>query len=165
VFFDNTKGDPLASNPSPAGDMNVEKYAGLVRSCAYTLKGKYALDDVTQEGFIGLMRAHRTHDPSRIPYLLHASIVVRNAIIDALRRWDRGPQGVAIGDVPDRESEPQLDYEDLLGSLPVPQGEILYRRYWQRERTPDIAKDLGMSRQHVNRLSRLALDSLRQKLE
>jgi RNA polymerase sigma factor (sigma-70 family) len=165
VFFDNTKGDPLASTPPPGGDIDVEKYAGLVRACAYALKGKYDLEDVMQEGFIGLMRAHRTHDPSKSPYLLHASIVVRNAIINAIHRWDRRPQGQTIGDVPDREREPQLDYQDLLASLPVPQGEILYRRYWLGERTPEIAKDLGMSRQHVNRLSRLALDSLRESLE
>ncbi len=76
-------------------DEVVAQYARLVRAVIrpYFLSGG-DVDDLYQEGMMGLLKAIRTYDPARSPHFeAYAVVCIRNRILDALRRqsheWER----------------------------------------------------------------------------
>lgn len=69
----------------------VAQYARLVRSIIrpYFLQGG-DVDDLYQEGMIGLLKAIRTYDAQRSPHFEpYAAACIRNQILDAVRRQAR----------------------------------------------------------------------------
>lgn len=72
---------------------------GLVRSCAMSMRNMYIkfgdTDDVVNEGVIALMDAIESFDPSKgAKFETYASLKIRGAIIDFLRRQDWIPRNV-----------------------------------------------------------------------
>lgn len=72
---------------------------GLVRSCAMSMRNMYVkfgdTDDVVNEGVIALMDAIESFDPSKgAKFETYASLKIRGAIIDFLRRQDWIPRNV-----------------------------------------------------------------------
>lgn len=72
---------------------------GLVRSCAVSMRNMYIkhgdTDDVVNEGVIALMDAIDSFDPSKgAKFETYASLKIRGAIIDFLRRQDWIPRNV-----------------------------------------------------------------------
>ena len=68
----------------------VLQYARLVRSVIrpYFLSGG-DVDDLYQEGMLGLLQAIRTYDPARsASFKAYAAVCIRNRIFDALRRQE-----------------------------------------------------------------------------
>ncbi len=77
----------------------VLKNLGLVRSCAMALRNMYIkfgeVDDVVNEGVIALMDAIETYDPDKgAKFETYASLKIRGAIIDFIRRQDWIPRSV-----------------------------------------------------------------------
>lgn len=77
----------------------VLKNLGLVRACALSLRNtfiKYGeVDDVINEGVIALMDAIETFDPAKgAKFETYASLKVRGAIIDYVRKQDWVPRPV-----------------------------------------------------------------------
>ncbi len=77
----------------------VLKNLGLVRSCAMMLRNMYIkygdVDDVINEGVIALMDAIETFDPEKgAKFETYASLRIRGAIIDYIRRQDWIPRSV-----------------------------------------------------------------------
>jgi RNA polymerase sigma factor FliA len=77
----------------------VSGYAQLVRRIAYHLKARLPdsvqLDDLIQAGMIGLLEAHENFDGSRgANFETFASIRIRGAMIDEVRRGDWTPRSV-----------------------------------------------------------------------
>lgn len=77
----------------------VLKNMGLVRSCAMALRNMYVkfgeVDDVVNEGVIALMEAIETFDPEKgAKFETYASLKIRGAIIDYIRRQDWIPRSV-----------------------------------------------------------------------
>ena len=77
----------------------VLKNIGLVRACALALRNMYIkygeVDDVINEGVIALMEAIETYDPDRgAKFETYASLKIRGAIIDFIRRQDWVPRNV-----------------------------------------------------------------------
>lgn len=82
--------------PAPFDGRNedevVSQYARLVRTVIrpYFLSGG-DVDDLYQEGMLGLLKAVRTYDPSRSPnFEAYAAVCIRHRIFDALRRQEHG---------------------------------------------------------------------------
>lgn len=77
----------------------VLKNLSLVRSCAMALRNMYIkygdVDDVVNEGVIALMEAIETYDPDKgAKFETYASLKIRGAIIDYIRRQDWIPRSV-----------------------------------------------------------------------
>lgn len=80
------------------GDL-LSDYAQLVRRIAYHLKARLPdsvqLDDLIQSGMIGLLEAHENYDGCRgANFETFASIRIRGAMIDEVRRGDWTPRSV-----------------------------------------------------------------------
>lgn len=78
----------------------VSKYATLVKRIARhvisRLPASVQIDDLEQAGLIGLMEAVRLYDPSRgASFETYATIRVRGAMIDELRRSDWSPRSLS----------------------------------------------------------------------
>lgn len=77
----------------------VMKNLGLVRSCAMALRNMYIkygeVDDVVNEGVIALMDAIETYSPDKgAKFETYASLRIRGAIIDYIRKQDWIPRSV-----------------------------------------------------------------------
>lgn len=77
----------------------VEQYAPLVKRIAYHLLGRLPehiqVDDLIQAGMIGLLDAARHYDASQgASFETYASIRIRGAMLDELRRNDWAPKSV-----------------------------------------------------------------------
>ncbi len=80
------------------GDL-VTSYANLVKRIAHHLKARLPdsvqLDDLIQAGMIGLLEAHENYDGARgANFETFASIRIRGAMIDEVRRGDWTPRSV-----------------------------------------------------------------------
>ncbi|WP_255487116.1 RNA polymerase sigma factor FliA [Oceanospirillum sediminis] len=77
----------------------VEKHAGLVKKVAQHLMGRLPssvlLDDLIQAGMIGLIEAAQKFDGSKgASFETYASIRIRGAMLDEVRRYDWAPRSV-----------------------------------------------------------------------
>lgn len=111
----------------------VLKNLGLVRACALSLRNtfiKYGdVDDVVNEGVIALMEAIDSFDPAKgAKFETYASLKVRGAIIDYVRRQDWVPRPV-------RKFVRDLDKANS----------ILYNQYNRAPTNGELAEYLGMS--------------------
>lgn len=111
----------------------VLKNLGLVRACALSLRNtfiKYGdVDDVVNEGVIALMEAIDSFDPAKgAKFETYASLKVRGAIIDYVRRQDWVPRPV-------RKFARDLDKANS----------ILYNQYNRAPTNGELAVYLGMS--------------------
>lgn len=117
-----TRYDDMAlQNPSSV----VEDLLPLVKSIALRIRVKLPdfieLDDLTQAGLIGLLNACHSYDPNQgANFQTYASIRIRGAILDELRRNDWLPRSVqtqlgevsrAIAKVEAREGRTAQDHE------------------------------------------------------
>ena len=117
-----TRYDDMAlQNPSSV----VEDLLPLVKSIALRIRVKLPdfieLDDLTQAGLIGLLNACQSYDPNQgANFQTYASIRIRGAILDELRRNDWLPRSVqtqlgevsrAIAKVEAREGRAAQDHE------------------------------------------------------
>ena len=113
--------DVALQNPSSV----VEDLLPLVKSIALRISVKLPdfieLDDLTQAGLIGLLNACQSYDPNQgANFQTYASIRIRGAILDELRRNDWLPRSVqtqlgevsrAIAKVEAREGRTAQDHE------------------------------------------------------
>ena len=82
-----------------SGDELVERYAPLVKKLAYHLLGRLPasvmVDDLIQAGMIGLLDAAGQYDQTQgASFETYASIRIRGAMLDELRRTDWVPKSV-----------------------------------------------------------------------
>ena len=117
----------------------VLKNLGLVRACALSLRNtfiKYGdVDDVVNEGVIALMEAIDSFDPAKgAKFETYASLKVRGAIIDYVRRQDWVPRPV-------RKFARDLDKANS----------ILYNQYNRAPTNGELAEYIGMSKDKLLR--------------
>lgn len=80
-------------------DTLVDQHAGLVRRIAYHLSARLppsvVVDDLVQAGMIGLLDAAQHYDPTQgASFETYATIRIRGAMLDELRRNDWAPKSV-----------------------------------------------------------------------
>jgi len=80
-------------------DQLVEKYTPLVKKIAYHLSARLPadihIDDIIQSGLIGLLDASKHYDPRQgAQFETYATIRIRGAILDEVRRSDWVPKSV-----------------------------------------------------------------------
>lgn len=117
----------------------VLRNMGLVRSCAMSLRNMYIkygdVDDVVNEGVIALMDAIDSYDPLKgAKFETYASLRIRGAIIDFIRKQDRVPRQV-------RKFARSLDKANSL----------LYNLYNRAPTTAELAQAMGMDEEKLLR--------------
>ena len=88
-----------ATTDTTASDRLVEQYAPLVKKLAYHLVGRLPatvlVDDLIQAGMLGLLDAAGHYDPTQgASFETYATIRIRGAMLDELRRNDWAPKSV-----------------------------------------------------------------------
>jgi len=78
----------------------VQSHATLVKRIAHYIMSRLPpsvqLDDLVQAGLIGLMEAFRSYDPEQgASFETYATIRIRGAMLDELRRSDWGPRSLS----------------------------------------------------------------------
>ncbi len=166
--------EPAARTPhddSDAVQALVEEHLGLVRRIArrHAPRGE-DVDDLFQEGAVGLLKAFRRFDPDRgVPFRAYAAIVVEGEIRHHLRDSSCAPLPDLVPlehDVPTTatgfgRSDDRADLEARLSLLEPREREIVYLRFFADLTQDEIARCLGISQMHVSRLLRGALVRLR----
>ncbi|MCU7801504.1 MAG: RNA polymerase sigma factor FliA [gamma proteobacterium symbiont of Lucinoma myriamae] len=88
-----------SSEGKQIADQLVEKYAPLVKKIAYHMSARLPadihIDDIIQSGLIGLLDAGKHYDPKQgAQFETYATIRIRGAILDEVRRSDWAPKSV-----------------------------------------------------------------------
>ena len=145
-----------------AEEILIDKYKGLVKlkAKAYFIAGG-DLEDVVQEGLIGLMKAVRSFDPEReASFKTYASTCISNQIIKAIRNADRGKNhplndAVSLNDTVESTDE-TLTIGDIVKAsiFDEPEEKLLYQEMMDR-----IMKSINAS------FSDLEREVFRRKLE
>ncbi len=116
-----------------AADQLLEKYTPLVKKIAWHLSSRLPadihIDDIIQSGLIGLLDASKHYDPSQgAQFETYATIRIRGAILDEVRRSDWVPKSV------------HKKARDLTAAI----AEI-ERRTGRDARDIEVAQELGVS--------------------
>jgi RNA polymerase sigma factor for flagellar operon FliA len=184
-----------------AGDVGsrgalIERYSdlavGIARCMRIPSTSLADRDDAASAAMIGLISAVDRYDPRRgVPFEAYASLRIRGAIVDELRRVDergradRRPEGaelaVSLDDLMERGAHqgPAIDdgfterYEqedlttrvqDALGRLPARQREVIARYYGDELTLREAGAKMGVSEARACQLHGRAIQNLRREL-
>ena len=111
----------------------IEEHSGLVSRIAYHLAARLpasvVVDDLIQVGMIGLLDASQQYDPSQgAAFTTYATIRIRGAMLDELRRNDWAPKSV---------HKKQRDLMKVVSSIETRTG--------HEARPKEIAKEMDIS--------------------
>jgi len=111
----------------------LEKYTPMVKKIAYHLMARLPadihIDDIIQSGLIGLLDASRQYDPRQgAQFETYATIRVRGAILDEVRRSDWAPKSV------------HKKARDLTAAM-----QEIERRTGRDARDIEVAQEMGVS--------------------
>lgn len=111
----------------------VEKYAPLVKKIAYHMSARLPadihIDDIIQSGLIGLLDAGKHYDPRQgAQFETYATIRIRGAILDEVRRSDWAPKSV------------HKKARDLTATI-----QAIERRSGRDARDVEVAQEMGIS--------------------
>ena len=186
---------------SRAGDASsrgalIERYCDLAIGIARCMRVPEASladrDDLSSAAMIGLISAVDRFDPRRgVPFEAYASLRIRGAVVDELRRVDergradRRPEVAALavsldvllekgthhGPTVDDGVDERYEQEDLktrvqdaLGRLPARQREVIARYYGDELTLRETGAKMGVSEARACQLHGRAIQNLRREL-
>jgi RNA polymerase sigma-70 factor, ECF subfamily len=154
----------------------VRRVFGL---CRYMLDSRESAEDATSEVFLKVQRSIGSYDGS-IPFPRWLLRVAGNQCIDALRRQQRGRQvtvevedGAAVTEPAGSEPSPlgavlsaeeRVQVRDAIARLPENYRVPLVLRYYGELSYDEIARQLGLKKNHVAALLFRARQELRRRL-
>jgi len=171
----------------------IERYAPLARNCArrvHVVSAMADADDVYSSALLGLIDAVDRFEPDRgVPFEAYASLRIRGAILDELRRVDERGRGVTA-EAPkamsldalveddwqaflavDHSFDEPFEREDLRGrveralaTLPARQREVLARYYGDALTLREAGVRMGISEARACQLHGRAIVNLRRAL-
>src|SRR5947209_17861846 len=173
----------------------IERYVPLARTCARRVRIESAVldsDDLFSAALLGLIDAVDRFEPDRgVPFEAYASLRIRGAIVDELRRVDERGRGIHAGDIPkavsldllveddwqaflaraDDAIDDAFEREDLVGrlkralsGLPPRQRELLARYYGDALTLREAGVRMGISEARACQLHGRAIVNLRREL-
>lgn len=162
---------------SKKGDtaIRVEDHLGLVRAVVlkYSRKGRLEDSDLYSVGCLALVEAAKEFDPSRSGFATWATRVVRQRVIDEIRRVARDREVASTetvcnvvspsGNLPVHLAEPILALRKS-DSREYARDKRVLRRYFLEGRTlSDIGRSLGMSKEGARKRINSAISNIRIK--
>ena len=173
----------------------IERYVPLARACARRVRIESAMvdgDDLFSAALLGLIDAVDRFQPQRgVPFEAYASLRIRGAIVDELRRVDERGRGIHAGDIPkavsldllveddwqaflaraDDAIDDAFEQEDLFGrlkgalsGLPPRQREVIARYYGDELTLREAGMRMGISEARACQLHGRAIVNLRRAL-
>jgi RNA polymerase sigma factor for flagellar operon FliA len=174
----------------------IERYAdlaiGIARCMRIPTSSLADQDDVSSAAMIGLIGAVDRFDPRRgVPFEAYASLRIRGAVVDELRRVDergrvdRRPEGAELavsldllletgahqGPVAEDGFAERYEQEDLktriqdaLGRLPARQREVIARYYGDELTLREAGAKMGVSEARACQIHGRAIQNLRREL-
>jgi RNA polymerase sigma factor (sigma-70 family) len=156
--------------------IEIEDYVGLVRSVIAKYKG-YSLpvDDLFQEGMMGLMEAKKRYDAGKgASFATYAVFWIKKRIIDALKNERKvsmdaleyddellNSELVATQEKPDSEEEEAVRKIVIPPGFPVEESKFLILHYDEQKTLAEIASIMGLSREKIRQLKQKALRRLK----
>ena len=173
----------------------IERYVPLARTCARRVRIESAVldsDDLFSAALLGLIDAVDRFEPDRgVPFEAYASLRIRGAIVDELRRGDERGRGVRREAMPkaisldllvedewqaflgkaDDAIDEAFEREDLRGrlrgaldGLPTRQREVLARYYGDALTLREAGMRMGITEARACQLHGRAIQNLRRQL-
>lgn len=159
-------------------EANLEMVAKIAGAMMRQLPPSVVLDDMYQEGVIGLMRAAERYDPSRrVAFPVYAKRRVVGAIKDANRRRHyRNATLLPLSDAKEQSVMPDHDeridaermarqVNKVVSILKPRQRGIVERYYGAEQSSKQIAREAGMLTPRVGEIRRAAVIEMRSGLE
>ena len=150
--------------------VRVEDHLGLVSSIVlkFIRKGEVEDSELYSVGCLALVEAARTHDPSKSKFCTWAYRVVRNRIIDEVKKSGRTKERSACDlslFADERESPmPVHMLPQMLGDTKVDDStKMLVGHYIDGKSLAEIGRELGFSREWVRKKVQSAISRIRSK--
>ena len=160
--------------------ITIEDYIGLVRSIVSRYRNyNYPVEDLMQEGMIGLMEAEKRFDFEKgTSFATYAAFWVKKRIIDALNRERKESMDALSyddnilneeqendGQSSAQEPEPTEQILDIPQNIPAEEQTFLNLHYKEKRTLKDIANIMGLSRERIRQLRQKALRRLRHTIQ
>lgn len=160
-----TAADDLMIENAPLARWLVDRF---VRTCS--ILQSVPIDDLHQEGYVAMLLAARSFDPSRgVRFSSYASVGIRNRLLSLADQLKRSPRlvtaaPVVLGNTISKGNSSVLDVADeieaLLGALQLPERDMVEGYYLRGERQQDLGALWGCTDSAVNERLRKALTRL-----
>jgi len=158
----------------------IEEYVGLVRSIVSRYRYyNYPVEDLMQEGMIGLMEAKERFDGEKgASFTTYAAFWVKKRVIDALNRERKeSMDAIAYDDSifnEEQEIEAEVKVEETeleVNELNIPQDfpeeekKFLNLHFIEKQTLSEIAKIMNLSRERIRQLKQKAMRRMKQYLK
>lgn len=149
--------------------VRVEDHLGLVSSIAlkFVRKGDVEDSELYSIGCLALVEAAKTHDPSKSKFCTWAYRVVRNRIIDEVKKSGRQRES-SPGDLSSfaDEREPAMPVHmipEILRGEKDESTRMLVEHYLDGKSLAEIGREFGLSREWVRKKVQSAISRIRSK--
>lgn len=161
------------NNSLPPLDQLIIAHKKLVYSIALSYqKPGILLDDLVQEGYIGLMEAQKHFDTTKqVQFSTYAVFWIKKYILLALQNEYKTEQNLAdiqqLDNIPDQNIKAHRTQKTNKQTLTIPttmpelEAKILHLSYEQRLPIMKIAKELGLTNERVKQIREKALRRMR----
>ncbi len=150
----------------------VERYSAYVYKIAYTKLGDVCseqdIEEAVSDIFLRFFRSAESTGFDMRSVRGYLSVVAERHCIDVFRRRKTLPERVPIDDIAETaavaEPEPDTELYDALQALGEPDTTIFIRKYFFGQKTADIAREMNIKPNTVDKRISRGLDKLRKML-
>lgn len=151
----------------------VEDHLGLLKSCVlkFVRKGRVEDSELYSVGCVALVEAARTFDPSKAKFCTWATRIIRQRIIDEIKRTRRiqeDPTSEMSSLASDDEDGPPVHLlDDIMknskGCIGKDDAKMLLGHYLDGRSLSDLGREFGLSKEWVRKKMQTAVSKIRVK--
>lgn len=165
----------MSDERKDSGGVKVEDHLGLVRAVAYKFcrKGRLEDSELYSVGCVALVEAARSFDPSRSKFCTWATRLIRQRVLDEVRRSCRDKarsSDAGVDNLVDGYARslahvvPQMLGSSKGDSKADSAGKAVLRRYYLDEMSlSELGRELGISKEGVRKRLNSAISMVRKK--
>lgn len=169
----------LQTKPEDALPVLIDRYSGLVvsvlRAKGSGMLQKEDLEELASDCFVSLYEQRDSIDLSKGSMASLLCVIAQRKAVDHLRKQNRRPQSLPLGDddiftsaVQPDQTQALTDRQALLQAvrdLGHPDADIIFRKYYLAQTHKQIGDALGLSENAVTKRLRRSLTKLKSKVE
>ena len=151
-----------------AYSVRIEEHLGLVRFVVSKFhRGRFVEDsDLYSAGCMALVEARTTYDPSRSKFSTWATRLIRQRVIEELRRKKRDSCSGELQDIADDDSQKlpvHLVPRILKGHENTDAGRMMVGHYMDGKSLSELGREFGISKESVRQRIGSAVSAIRRK--
>lgn len=162
-----------APDPNATLSVAVEDHLGLLKACVlkFVRKGRVEDSELYSVGCLALVEAARTFDPSKAKFCTWATRIIRQRIIDEIKRSrriqeDSSSEMSALAS--DQEDGPPVHLLERImknskGCIGKDDTKMLLGHYLDGRSLSDLGKEFGLSKEWVRKKLQVAVSKIRVK--